>query len=330
MKHPIIPFADQTVNPAIDRNDPQAAATAIELQFPKTFSTKAWRVIRYMEGAMYLYSYKGKFVATDESLELTEYGDGSHEAPYGAPRFVCNTLDEMEETLEELADFYDESYDIPGWEPDMSSVSEKAEWHEPSPNVMVKLIDSHQFIAVKTYCRKLGSRGRFLIFRSTLRDLLSASAGETRYEEDCGDYVKITRLKDALHFSFTWLSTYSGGVVKGNRQVFTVPIYKLRLLLDWKDDEKHLYIPAASAAKIVLRPANLTVREIVKDKRIRRAFSKAMRDCFRWPGEIVHLYRDGMYNFYFTTESGFPKYGGLILHEGMRNGRTYLYYSVHT
>ena len=50
MKHPIIPFADQTVNPAIDRNDPQAAATAIELQFPKTFSAKAWRVIRYMEG----------------------------------------------------------------------------------------------------------------------------------------------------------------------------------------------------------------------------------------------------------------------------------------
>ena len=35
MKHLIKPFANQTINPAIDRNDPKAAATAIELEFPK-------------------------------------------------------------------------------------------------------------------------------------------------------------------------------------------------------------------------------------------------------------------------------------------------------
>lgn len=120
MKHQIIPCEDQTTNPAIDRNDPLGAATAIELQFPKTFSKKAWRVIRYFEGAMYLYSYRGKFVATDESLELTEYGDGSNEAPYGAPRFVCDTLNEMEVILEDLADLYDASGDIPGWKVELS------------------------------------------------------------------------------------------------------------------------------------------------------------------------------------------------------------------
>ena len=76
LKHRVIPFARQ-INPAIDRNDPQAAVTAIELRFPATFSHKAWRVIRYMEGAMFLYAYKGKFIATDESLELTACGDGS-------------------------------------------------------------------------------------------------------------------------------------------------------------------------------------------------------------------------------------------------------------
>ena len=330
MKHPIIPFADQTVNPAIDRNDPQAQATAIELQFPKTFSAKAWRTIRYFEGAMYLYSYKGKFVATDESLELTEYGDGSHEAPYGAPRFVCDTLEELEEILEELADLYDASGDIPGWEAEKSSAPEKAEWHEPSPNVMVKLIDSHQFIAVKTYCRKLGGRGRFLIFRSTLRELMSGDIGVTRYEEDCGNYVKITRLKDALYFSFTWLCTYSGGAVKGNQQDFTVPLHKIRLIMDWKDTEKHLYIPPSRTAIIDASCAAETLHYIVRDKRLRRAFSKAMRDCFRWPGDCVTLHRDGLHSFCFTTRSGFPKYGGLILHEGERNGRTCLYYSVHT
>lgn len=51
LKHQVIPFARQ-INPGIDRNDPQAAVTAIELRFPGTFSHKAWRVIRYMEGAI--------------------------------------------------------------------------------------------------------------------------------------------------------------------------------------------------------------------------------------------------------------------------------------
>ena len=53
MKHPVTPFARQG-NPAIDRNDPTAAVTAIELRFPDSFSDRAWRVIRYMEGAMFL------------------------------------------------------------------------------------------------------------------------------------------------------------------------------------------------------------------------------------------------------------------------------------
>ena len=70
MKHVVKPFMDQSINQAIDRNDSQAAATAIELQFPKTFSRRAWRVIRYMEGAIYLYSYKGKFVANTETVRL--------------------------------------------------------------------------------------------------------------------------------------------------------------------------------------------------------------------------------------------------------------------
>lgn len=126
MKHQVIPYVDQTENPAIDRNDPLAAATAIELRFPRTFSEKAWRVIRYFEGGMYLYSYKGKFVATDESLELTECGDGSHENPYGAPRFVCDTLDDLETVLEGIADLYDASDNILGWEKEKSTCLEES------------------------------------------------------------------------------------------------------------------------------------------------------------------------------------------------------------
>ena len=331
MKHLIKPFADQTVNPAIDRNDPKAAATAIELEFPKTFSKKAWRVIDYFEGTMFLYSYKGKFVATDESLELTEYGDGSSEAPFGAPRFVCDTLDELEAILEDLADFYDASGDIPGWEIVKPPASPKLNSNALFPSVLVKLVDSTLFIGVKTYDRAHGGHGRFMISKTTLRQLLDAPIGESQYESDCGDYVKIIRLKDSLHFSFAWLSTFSNGNVSGFRQDITVPLSKVQLVLDSSETQKHLYIPVKHSARIEASPvAAKMIRRIAEDKRLRRAFSKAMRDCFNWPGDHITLHKDGKYSFYFTTESGFPKCGGLILHEGERDGHPYIYYSVHT
>ena len=327
MKHQIKPFADQTKNPAIDRNDPQAAATAIELQFPKTFSARAWRVIRYMEGALYLYSYKGKFVTTDESLELTEYGDGTPNSPYGCPRWVGDSLEELEWWLESIADDYDSLGDIPGWEVQRTPLS-LSRWMKN--DVLVTMSADKSFVGIKTYDRKHGTRGRFLINRSAISELLEASKGATRYESDCGDYMKISRLSDHLLFSFAWLNYDGNSNITGFRQDITIPIYKLHLALDWSESVKHLYIPSAAHAKIDARPAAETIQKIAKDKRIRRAFSKAMRECFRWPGDIVTLYRDGEYNFFFTTASGFPKNGGLILHESEQDGYPYIYYSIHT
>ena len=331
MNHPIKPFADQTRNPAIDRNDPQAQATAIELQFPETFSAKAWRTIRYFEGAMYLYSYKGKFVATDESLDLTEYGDGSHERPYGAPRFVCDTLNELEKVLEELADFFDEDGTIPGWEVKKPSAAPKLNPSGLSPSILVKLVDSNMFIGVKTYDRAHGSHGRFLISKTALRQLMDAPVGTEKYESDCGDYVKINRLENALYFSFAWLNTYGDGSVRGFRQDVTVPLSKIRLVLDYSEKQTHLYIRAKFEATITATPeAAKVIQTIASKKNLRRAFSKAMRDCFNWPGDEITLYPDGAYNFYFATRSDFPKCGGLILHPDAKNGHDYIYYSVHT
>lgn len=203
LKHQVIPFARQ-INPGIDRNDPQAAVTAIELRFPGTFSHKAWRVIRYMEGAMFLYAYKGKFIATDESLELTAYGDGSEEKPFGAPRWTGQSLENLERWLEQIADEYDKLAEVPGWETEQPAerILRKAPWHEPSPNILVKLVRSNQFVGVKTYCRKHGSHGRFLIKEVILRWLLEAEIGAVKFDSDCGDYVKIMRRKDSLQFSF--------------------------------------------------------------------------------------------------------------------------------
>ena len=195
---------------------------------------------------------------------------------------------------------------------------------------MVRLTTSGEFIGVKTYCREHGSHGRFLIYQRSLRQLLNSPVGSTKYEEDCGQYLKIVRQEDALRFSFAWLTTYSYGNIKGIRQDVTIPDPKIRALLGWKNAERHLYIPQPLVSTINARPAASTIREIVVDKRNRRAFSKAMRDCFHWPGEHITLYPDGKRSFFFTTESGIPKNGGLILHEGTKNGHPYIFYSVHT
>ena len=85
----------------IDRNNPEQTATAIELTLPTGLSAKAWKCWDYFDGTAFAYEYQGRLVVTDEALELTEYGDGSHEAPFGAPRWVCDSWEELEQILEE-------------------------------------------------------------------------------------------------------------------------------------------------------------------------------------------------------------------------------------
>ena len=104
----------------IDRDDPEAARTAIEYGLPTGFSIKAKRFWKYLEGAAYIFSYCGRLVVTDESLELTEFGDGSHEAPFGAPRWVCDSWEELEEVLEATYDDLKEDGCLEEEEPDMT------------------------------------------------------------------------------------------------------------------------------------------------------------------------------------------------------------------
>ena len=102
MKHQIIPAATQFT--AIDRNDPEKARTAVTLAWPETFSDRARMALRYFDDTIYLFSYDGKLVATDESMELTEYGDGSPDSPIGCPRWEGDSLDQLEAWLEAVAD----------------------------------------------------------------------------------------------------------------------------------------------------------------------------------------------------------------------------------
>lgn len=100
----------------VDMTEPPGAETATEVPFPESFSKRAKKVLDYLDGTAFLFFYKGKYVLTDESLYLTPHGDGSADAPLGAPRWTGKTLLELEHWLEDTADFYDEDGNVPGWE----------------------------------------------------------------------------------------------------------------------------------------------------------------------------------------------------------------------
>ena len=113
MKHPMNPTSIQ--NTAMDRNDTEKAKTAIELEWPETFSRRAKMVLRYFGNTAFLYSYDNHMVVTDESRELTDFGDGSKEAPIGFPRFEGKTLEDVEAWLEAVADDFDAENDCEHW-----------------------------------------------------------------------------------------------------------------------------------------------------------------------------------------------------------------------
>lgn len=88
----------------IGMNDRANEHTAVQLALPDNFSEKAKLLWAYYDGAAYLYEYCSKLIVTDEGLYLTAHGDGSHEAPFGAPRWVCDFWEELEKALEQNFD----------------------------------------------------------------------------------------------------------------------------------------------------------------------------------------------------------------------------------
>ena len=88
----------------VDRSDREHEHTAFELTLPTGLSGTAQACWDYFDGTAFAYEYKGRLVVTDESLDLAEFGDGSHEAPFGAPRWVVDSWEELEQVLEATYD----------------------------------------------------------------------------------------------------------------------------------------------------------------------------------------------------------------------------------
>ena len=84
----------------IDRDDPDAARTAIGYDLPTGFSIKAKRFWKYLEGAAFIFEVRDKLIVTDESLELSSGGDGTRGNPFRCIRGSFDDWDALERWLE--------------------------------------------------------------------------------------------------------------------------------------------------------------------------------------------------------------------------------------
>ncbi len=201
-------------------------------------------------------------------------------------------------------------------------------------NVLLKAWVSDAWIAIKTYDRKHGARGRFLIDTDALKEWLNGSRSRSFYEMDCGNVLHIWKCDGIFRLDLRWLSEYGDGALCGVRQTLEVSEDALQELVQDGVPIYQLCKPVPRQAVIDSSAAGKTIREILRKRTLRRAFSKAMRDCFQWRDEVVRLYPDGGSSFYFTTQSGSPSCGGLILHESTVHTHHGEYpcvtYSIHT
>ncbi len=196
--------------------------------------------------------------------------------------------------------------------------------------VLVKLSYSYGYCAVRTYSRKDGGFGRFLIGKTILEQVMTDPGGHLFFDTDCANIVQLWRDGDSVVLTLYWLNVLSDGRINGLRQKVAVPIEKLKLVLESQTSVRLIYRQPVNTATIDAKPAATTIRNVCQDNQIKRAFIKAMCDQFHWHGDHVTLMRDGEFDFFFRTKSGCPICGGLILHETSWQGRTRYYYAIHT
>lgn len=202
---------------------------------------------------------------------------------------------------------------------------------------LVKIIPRGELASLVT-CRKDGGKSpTFLFFRQRMLQWLQESSGARYYESDMYSYLSAYGggNGEEIHFTLTLLSSAGPeDSVRGYIRRFQLPRAWLLNALASETPSRFLSHGENPSSRIVFQNCQSALRRISLLPKTRRALCKALRDCFQWPGEVVRLYPDGGDSFYFTTQSGFPACGGLVLHASdlaTPGGTTrQLRYEVHT
>ena len=201
-------------------------------------------------------------------------------------------------------------------------------------HILINISVSENCVGIRTYSKTHGRHGRFLIVRDMLAKCLDGRKRARFIDTDCGHFLRMHIDGDICHITISWLSV-SYGHISGIEQSFDLPLRKLSDAVFNGQECRHVHIPDESAAKIELHCSHEQFARIIRNRHIRRAFSKAMRDCFHYRGNpAVRLYPDGTNGFYFELDDDLPLCGGLILHNSTKRilNREYpqVLFSIHT
>lgn len=202
-------------------------------------------------------------------------------------------------------------------------------------DILVKMQRDDNMIALRTYSRKSGACGRFLILADALQAWLDGDRERPFYDADCGNFLILRLYGGFSMIQLFWLSEYSNGDLHGIRQNVEIPENQFLMLMQNGTSIRYLSKPQTYNVRIDAVPSAKVIRSIQKDKNKRRAFSKAMRDNFRWKDSSrVTLYPDGADSFYFDASGSWPLCGGLILHNDIirtpQGSLPKLCYGIHT
>lgn len=208
-------------------------------------------------------------------------------------------------------------------------------------SILVKMWNSSpddDFITLHTYNRRNHASGYFSITKSRLRSYIESCREnpipESYLENDWDSNLQARWCGNDWVFRVTWVSRVNDYDIHGFIQYIIIPHSCILKALNG-ESVRFVYDPDAGKSRIIIRSNH--IGEILENPIMKRAFSKAMRDCFQWKNNVTTLYDDWAKCFYFINVDNYGGKinGGLILHKTDHIGndgisRPAYHYSVHT
>ncbi|MDO4371952.1 MAG: hypothetical protein Q4D43_11540, partial [Clostridia bacterium] len=135
-------------------------------------------------------------------------------------------------------------------------------------DILVKMQRDDNMIALRTYSRKGGARGRLLIFADALQAWLDGDRERPFYDADCGNFLILRLYGGFCKMQLFWLSEYSNGDLHGIRQNVEIPENRLLTLMQDGTPVRYLSKPqtcnvridAVPSAKVIITPAPAAAR----------------------------------------------------------------------
>lgn len=203
---------------------------------------------------------------------------------------------------------------------------------------MVKISADGDFVSLRTYSRKYGRSGQFVLWRKELDDL--STKGKV-LSVDGYSYVRMYLHKsheseDILEVEITWLNS-SGNELIGRLERVSLTYQDFLYCIDESIHENgkiycRLSLPECRKPVIEF-DSSRNLGKIARIKRLRRKLGKFLDCHFQWPDAVkIRIVDDSCvpYSFFFREEriGGTGICGGIILH-GLEDIQK-AYYGMHT